>query len=420
MRTSIILSLIGGLLTIPVSTVQGFGRGAAVGGARVGPGGGYQSGFAARGTATGPYGGVRAGNVQGRTYSNPRGGSVQHIQGSGVSRGPLGGVNAGRGSATRVTTPNGNTFTRTNSSGARIGPAGGVRVGGASSSTVRTPFGGASTAYRGGVAVGPAGGVRVGSTRTGVAVGPYGGVAGTARYGAVGHRTVYTSPVAVRSSATVVRAGRYPYFTPTWYQAHTTAWVAPRWVSGYNYWRPVAWGTLAPFVGIAGSPITYDYGSTTVINDNTVYQNGQPAGSADEYAAQATQIVDTGRAAPTADTSEFQPLGVFGLIQENETVAQRIFQLAIDKNGVLRGNYYDAVADSTQPIFGAVDKASQRIAWSIGDKKEIVFETGLQNLTEDQSTVLIHYGKEKTVQMILVRLPDPNSNPNGDSDGPGS
>ena len=54
-----------------------------------------------------------------------------------------------------------------------------------------------------------------------------------------------------------------------------------------------------------------------------------------------------------------------------------------------------------------MDRKSQRAAWSVGDKKTVVFETGLNNLTQDETTVLIHYGAESTQQMTLVRLPEP-------------
>jgi hypothetical protein len=43
----------------------------------------------------------------------------------------------------------------------------------------------------------------------------------------------------------------------------------------------------------------------------------------------------------------------------------------------------------------------QDVAWSIGDKKTTVFEAGLNNLTQEQTTLLVHYGKERTRQMIL-------------------
>jgi hypothetical protein len=65
------------------------------------------------------------------------------------------------------------------------------------------------------------------------------------------------------------------------------------------------------------------------------------------------------------------------------------------------------VADNTLPVVGSLDPKTQRLAWSIGDKKDIVFETGLPNLTKEECTLLVHYGKERTDQMILVRLEEP-------------
>jgi hypothetical protein len=140
-----------------------------------------------------------------------------------------------------------------------------------------------------------------------------------------------------------------------------------------------------------------------------VYQDGEKVATADEYATQATAIADTGRAAKPAADEEWKPLGVFGMVQGEETVANTLFQLAVNKAGVIRGNYYDALGDNTLPVFGSVDKKTGRAAWSVGEKKEIVYEAGLSNLTDAQCTVLIHYGKEKNRQMVLVRLEDPKA-----------
>jgi hypothetical protein len=172
-------------------------------------------------------------------------------------------------------------------------------------------------------------------------------------------------------------------------------------------WFDPPWDNLGPFLGIDGPPIDYDYGSTAVYQDGTMYLNGDPIGTADDYAAQAMALEDAGRSAMLADSDQWEPLGVFGLIQGNEQVAQRIFQLAVNKAGIIHGNYYDAVGDTNQPVFGSIDKKSQRAAWSIGDRKDIVFEAGLNNLTQNETTVLIHYGKVRTQQMVLVRLPEP-------------
>jgi hypothetical protein len=65
------------------------------------------------------------------------------------------------------------------------------------------------------------------------------------------------------------------------------------------------------------------------------------------------------------------------------------------------------VGDNTLPVYGSVDPKSQRAAWSIGEKKNIVSEAGLQNLTQDQAPVLVHYGTDRTQQRALVRLEQP-------------
>jgi hypothetical protein len=43
----------------------------------------------------------------------------------------------------------------------------------------------------------------------------------------------------------------------------------------------------------------------------------------------------------------------------------------------------------------------------VGSNKTTVCETGLYNLTHDEAPVLIHMGKEKTQQWLLVRLKQP-------------
>ena len=63
----------------------------------------------------------------------------------------------------------------------------------------------------------------------------------------------------------------------------------------------------------------------------------------------------------------------------------------------------------TQPIQGSVDGKTQRAAWTIGDNTQVVSETGISNLTEDETEMLIHYGADRTEQWTLVRLEEPQS-----------
>lgn len=372
------------------SELHARGFGGARGGATAGPRGGTVSGGTRVGGSTGAYGGSRAGGVQGGTYTGPRGGTVEAGRAGGVTTGPYGGVHAGGVQGAKVTTPGGRTYTTGSAGGATVGPGGGVHAHGASGSRVAGPGGGAAVGTRGGVAVGPYGGVAAGGTRV-----------------AAGHSTRYVSPTWASGHAAVVRTGVYGgAFTTGWYRSHPAAWVAGRWRVA-NYWSTPAWPWVAGYCGVAAEPVVYDYGSTIVIQNDYVYSDGTQIASAEEYAQQAGDLAAVGRDAKPDANEEWQPLGVFGMIQGEESVAQHIFQLAINAGGVIRGNYYNAVADSTTPVTGSLDKKTQRVAWSIGDKKDIVFDCGLNNLTQDQTSLLVHYGKERTQQMVLIRLEEP-------------
>jgi hypothetical protein len=283
-----------------------------------------------------------------------------------------------------------------------VGPLGGVHAGGAAGARVTTPAGRTySTGRAGAAGVGPYGGVRAGAVGGAAYRGPYGG-----GY-TVGRGTRYWSPAYLGTRGAYVRRGFVtPVFNTGWYRAHPAAWVAPRWRVA-NYWAAPAWASVAAYCGIAAAPIVYDYGATTVIENNYVYVNGEAVGDADQYAAQAAGFADRGQEAKPGPDQEWQPLGVFAVVREEEEQAQHVFQLAVDRSGIVRGNYFDALVDTTMPVYGSVDPQSQRVAWSVGDKKTVVFETGLNNLTLDETTVLVHYGNEQTVQMALVRLNEP-------------
>lgn len=343
------------------------------------------------GVAVGPLGGMHAGAARSGAYVGPRGTTVQAGRVGRVTSSPLGGVRAGGARGARVTTPAGRTYTTGSAGRAGVGRLGGVRATGTRGAAVSGPFGGASAIRSRGVGVGPLGGVAVGGSR---AV-------------AVGHGTRYVSPAALHTQAGYVRGGyRHSCFTTGWYRTHPVAWNAGRWRVA-NYWLAPAWTSVAQWCGVAAPPVVYDYGSTVVIQNDNVYVGGEQVATADQYADQAAQYADRGRTVEPGATEEWQSLGVFGMIQGEEQTAQHIFQLAVDKSGVVRGNYYDALADNILPVYGSVDPKSQRVAWSIGEKKEVVFETGLNNLTQNETTVLVHYGKERTQQMMLVRIEQP-------------
>jgi hypothetical protein len=220
--------------------------------------------------------------------------------------------------------------------------------------------------------------------------------------------TYRVSGFALNTQGAYVRSGfrYYGAFRPGWYARYPRAWAAARWAVG-GAWAAAAWPAVATYCGYPVEPVYYDYGTSVVYQDDAVYINGAQAATAAQFAQSATDIADAGRAANPPANGEWEPLGVFALVRGEEETSDKIFQLAVNKEGVLRGNYYDALADNTLPVYGSVDRATQRAAWSIGDRKEVVFEAGIANLTRAETPVLVHFGKDNTQQLVLVRIEQP-------------
>jgi hypothetical protein len=284
------------------------------------------------------------------------------------------------------------------------GPRGGIAAGGA----VEGPRGGEAAH---GVVVGPDGRVAAGgaargpeggAAARGVVAGPHGYAAGFAR---VSPSSRYATGVLVRGNF-----NHWNYFGPGWYTDHPGAWFAAGWVAGRAWW-PCTWATLDDYFYTLpdDEPIYYDYGNTVVYQNDDVYVNGQDVGTADEYYNQAATLATTGTQADAPSDGDWMPLGVFALTKSGEQNSNMVLQIAVNKQGILRGNYQDSADNDMQPIHGSVDLKTQRVAFTIGDKKDTVIETGLYNLTKDEAPALIHFGPDKTEQWLLVRLQNPDA-----------
>jgi hypothetical protein len=221
--------------------------------------------------------------------------------------------------------------------------------------------------------------------------------------------TYYASSAALRTTGTAVRTNfaYHSAFTPRWYAQYPGAWFAAGWTAA-RIWSAPAWGTVAAAGGYPAEPVYYDYGETVVYSGDTVVVNGETEIPAEAYAQQATDLATAGKEAQVEPKGEdFEPLGVFAMVGEGETKSTNIFQLAINKGGVIRGNYYNALTDTTEPVFGSVDKKTQRAAWTVGERKAPVYEAGIANLTRDETAMLVHYSKENSQQFTLVRIQQP-------------
>ncbi len=229
------------------------------------------------------------------------------------------------------------------------------------------------------------------------------GVRGVGGFGRVSASGRYTSAVAVRGSY-----HHWDFYGRGWYGRYPGAWHAAGWAAGAA-WRTCAWGTAAAYCGYAQSPpMYYDYGNNVTYQDNSVYVNGDSVGTAEQYYDQATTIASTGAAAEAPADGDWLPLGVFALTKTDTDKSDVTIQLAVNKQGIIRGNSTDTETNKNQVVQGSVDKQTQRVAFTVGDNSTEVVETGLYNLTKDEAPCLIHFGKDRTEQWLLVRLHKPD------------
>jgi len=341
--------------------------------------------YGARGLAAGPDGAAAyRGGATGHVYQGPEGTTVAHgaagVQGAAV--GPGGAAAGGRyASGTVVKGPEGNTFAHETTAGR-------------------------------GVAAGPDGVTAGHHAASGTAVNGT-AVAGRS-YAAYGYGTHAWSPTYCHAQAVAGRGwfGTSGIYTGSWCAAHPWAWypagfAAADWAAAA--WATTTWATVGPWIGIAAEPYSYNYGNDIVYDDGNVYYGGQPAGTSQQYYQEAVSLAGAGANAEVPSDAQWLPLGVFGLMADGKKTPDMVFQLAVDKQGAIRGNYYDKVTQANLPVTGQIDKKNQRAAWSVSaNGKQIVVETGLYNLTQNESTALVHFGADDTQQELLVRVKQPD------------
>jgi hypothetical protein len=204
-------------------------------------------------------------------------------------------------------------------------------------------------------------------------------------------------------------------------------WGGSGWYRGPSYYGGNPWwwwgaatvATVGTFLALDAiqdatyQPPVYDYGVNVVYQGDEVYVDGQPTATAQEYSQQAIALANTPAQQPPPPTppepgqpAEWLPMGVWALAQEEKGDAYMFFQISTDKNGVVTGAYQNVLSGEKSPISGQVDKKTQRVTWKIGSNNTVI-ETGLQNLTQDVASCLLHFGPDTTQTWLLVRLKQP-------------
>lgn len=184
-----------------------------------------------------------------------------------------------------------------------------------------------------------------------------------------------------------------------------------------DWWRPPVWRSTCAWIGGFGGvyvePIVYDYGTTVVYRNQSVYIDDDPVATVDDFYLSALDLANRGaterlKAEGVALDDAWLPFGTFAILEDaDDPDANKapLLQLAVNKQGFVRGNLYSAVDDTVAAIEGAIDTETQRVAFRVvGEDESIVAECGLWNLTEDTLSAQVHFPDDNPVVLTLVRL----------------
>ena len=153
-------------------------------------------------------------------------------------------------------------------------------------------------------------------------------------------------------------------FTADWYAKHPQAWQPAK--SPADWWKNSDVATITAWLG---QPVQLVMaGGTAADSGNAVATAGGTDAGADGL--QSVLVLPAGHqnAVGPAD-SDWLPLGVFAVVPpgtQDTAQAHNYQQLAVDRQGAIKGNFYDTLSGTVQPITGTVDRTSLVASWTVG------------------------------------------------------
>jgi hypothetical protein len=167
-------------------------------------------------------------------------------------------------------------------------------------------------------------------------------------------------PVAAAEVASVPATLPDVAFTPAWFASHPQAW---RPVEQADWWTVPDAAVVGDWLAAPVQPAAGTGADATAVTA----AGGEAVGTDGLRSVLVLPAGHANQAAPTAAAGEWLPLGVFavvpcGVAAEQATQYQ---QLLVDRSGTIRGNLYDDVSGTVQPIEGTIDRAALTASWAV-------------------------------------------------------
>jgi len=193
----------------------------------------------------------------------------------------------------------------------------------------------------------------------------------------------------------------FPYH-PTYGHPFSQAWCGHfHWhYSRWPYWTAAATGAaMAQWIGSSYT----GYGSSQQIVYYPV--ESAPQEVYEQSVAAPAAAVQAGQAATVSDDVEWMNIGTFGIIPYQASDFAYGIQLATTKDGIVRGIQWDMKNNTSIEIEGSIQKDTLRIAWKAKSADALMYETNVDNLTQQESMVNVYNPKTKgLVSWQLIQI----------------
>lgn len=159
-------------------------------------------------------------------------------------------------------------------------------------------------------------------------------------------------------------------------------WHYTRW----PYWTAAASGVA--IAGWVGASSYSGYGSSQQV----VYYPVEPAPPAvyQQSVTEPAAAVSQGQMAKVDDDAEWMNVGAYGIIPYQQKDFAYAVQLATTKDGVVRGIQWDMKANTSSEVSGSIDKKTTKVAWAASAPGSLMFETNVDELTQQESMVNVY------------------------------
>jgi len=193
-------------------------------------------------------------------------------------------------------------------------------------------------------------------------------------------------------------------FTADWYAKHPQAWRPAK--SPADWWKTADVATISAWLG---QPVTA--AGTAADNAGAVATASGADVGADGLRSVLVLPAGHQNAVGPAD-SDWLPLGVFAVVPpgtQDTAQAHNYQQLAVDRQGAIKGNFYDTLSGTIQPITGTVDRttldASCNVSWTVGTNGSR-FTAPMEVFAGQSRTVKVSSGGQpRDMELMPVQRP---------------